>query len=101
VAQVQAQVERHGRILDAVLRAMVDQAHTLRTTLAAHQTHDACQSGRRQVTEGPLRQTGPQFTWHTVAGRTACSRLQGDRPPTAGDGGSSARRRSGQLPVGA
>ena len=78
VGQVQAQVERHGRILDAVLRAMVDQAHTLRTTLVAHQTQDACQVGRRQVTEGPLRQTGPQFTWHTVAGRTASSRLQGE-----------------------
>jgi sigma-B regulation protein RsbU (phosphoserine phosphatase) len=78
VAQVQAQVERHGRILDTVLRAMVDQAHVLRTTLAAHQTQDACQAGRRQVTEGPLRQTGPQFTWHTVAGRTASSRLQGE-----------------------
>ena len=78
VTQVQAQVERHGRILDAVLRAMVDQADTLRTTLTAHQTPEACQAGRRQVTEGPLRQTGSQFTWQTAAGRTAGSRLQGE-----------------------
>jgi sigma-B regulation protein RsbU (phosphoserine phosphatase) len=77
VAQVQTQVERHGRILDAVLRAMVDQADTLRASLAAHQTQEACQAGRRQVTEGPLRQAGSQFTWNVVAGRTAASRLQG------------------------
>ncbi len=77
LAQVQAQVERNARILDAVLRAMVNQADTLRTTLAAHQTQDACQAGRHQVTEGRLRQVGPQFVWTPTTAHTAGGRLQG------------------------
>jgi sigma-B regulation protein RsbU (phosphoserine phosphatase) len=78
VTQLEAQVERHGHALDLVLGAAADQADTLRAALAAHRTSDACQAGRRQVADGPLRQVGSQFTWHAVPGRTVGGRLQGE-----------------------
>ncbi len=78
VTQLEAQVERHGQTLDLVLGAAADQVDTLRAALAAHHTPDACQTGRRQAVDGPLRQIGSQFIWHAERGRTAGGRLQGE-----------------------
>jgi sigma-B regulation protein RsbU (phosphoserine phosphatase) len=80
VTELEAQVERHGHTLDRVLGAASDQVNTLRTALAAHHTAHACQTGRRQVTDGPSRQVGSQFGWHALPGRTAGGRLQGEGP---------------------
>ncbi len=80
VTQLEAQVERHRHALDRVLGAAADQVDALRTALAAHHTPHACQAGRRQVSDGPLRQIGSQFGWHAAPGRTAGGRLQGEGP---------------------
>ncbi len=80
IAQVQAQVERHGRFMDFVMRASADQVESLRTAIATHRTHEACLAGRRLATEGPLRQAGAHFAWDAAAGRTAGGRLEGEAP---------------------
>lgn len=78
VTQLEVQVERHGQALDRVLGAAADQVDALRAALAAHHTPDACQAGRRQIADGPLRQIRSQFAWHVLPGRTAGGRLQGE-----------------------
>lgn len=80
IAQVQAQVERHGRFMDFMLRASADPVESLRAAITTHRTAEACLTGRRMATEGPLHQDGHRYAWRPGAGTTAAGRLEGDGP---------------------
>ncbi|MFY8104282.1 MAG: SpoIIE family protein phosphatase [Ramlibacter sp.] len=80
ISQVQAQVERHGRFMDFLMRASADPVDSLRTAIATHRTEEACLTGRRLASQGPLRQNGTHFAWNAGAGPTAAGRLEGDGP---------------------
>ncbi len=76
--KIRDQVERHGQFLDVVLNASADQVDTLRSAVAYQRTAQACLVGRQQVEQGPVRQSGPHFTWDAVTGGTAGGRLEGE-----------------------
>ncbi len=78
IARLEGKVADHGHVLDLVLSDLADQAETLRTVLAAHQSPETCQSGRQIAAQGPLRQVGPTYTWEVAAGPTAGGRLAGE-----------------------
>lgn len=78
IAQVQAQVERHGRFMDFMLRASADPVESVRTAIVTHRSAEACLTGRRMATEGPLHQDGHRYAWRAGAGPTAAGRLEGD-----------------------
>jgi sigma-B regulation protein RsbU (phosphoserine phosphatase) len=78
IGRIQSQVERHGQFIDFVMRSSADEVETLRTAVVLHHTQEACRAGRRQVTQGPLRQVGPRFAWDTATARRVGARLEGE-----------------------
>ncbi len=78
--QIRDQVERHAQFLETVIRSTADQVDTLRSVAASKRRPEACVAGRRQATQGPLKQHGPHFTWDAGADRSALGRLIGEGP---------------------